>query len=539
MSLLRKWTAVVLLAAGFFSSERFFEPGALAASGEPVVFKALVPELLSGETTAQITMHSVEPVVYSVDLRLGYFPADAAVLETRAGPMGSGMTTAFNTNEPGVIRVAMAGTSAVSGEGVIWEIRFQALEQPLVWVTEVLVNEGAIPSIDSGTHEIAGAVRYYMGDKGVPGVMVGLAGDQASPASNANDGSYSFKANAGGNCMVTPSKATEEPLCQGVTTLDLALIRRHILATAKLDSPYKILAADVDDSGSVTTYDIALIRRFILGLTESFPAGLWEFIPSDFEFGNPLKPWPSETARSYTGLTGDLTGQDFVGIKHGDVNNSWTAHQGGALAALATDVSERRGHSRVASRSTDSRPRSRASKPVVAFEIGRALNVSGTAGERGKGRGRLLESNRRSIVRVPVRVAGFERVTSAQFTLEWDPSQMEYVSVSDYGIRGLDTENFGARYAEAGKLTFSWDDPQGVGLSVGGSHVLFMLELRRSDDATSMPVRFANNPIVEEVSVDFDLAIVVTKDGLVASNAANQSDIPLFAEYFRGQLDSQ
>jgi hypothetical protein len=37
----------------------------------------------------------------------------------------------------------------------------------------------------------------------------------------------------------------------GVTTLDISLVRRHILNNIVLDSPYKLLAADVDGNSKV------------------------------------------------------------------------------------------------------------------------------------------------------------------------------------------------------------------------------------------------------------------------------------------------
>ena len=77
-----------------------------------------------------------------------------------------------------------------------------------------------------------------------------------------------------------------------MTTGDILLLRRHILGLASLDSPYKLLAADVDGSGSLSTVqDLTRIRRFILGMTNTFPLGLWQFIPTNYSFADPLNPW--------------------------------------------------------------------------------------------------------------------------------------------------------------------------------------------------------------------------------------------------------
>src|SRR5688572_28178927 len=64
-------------------------------------------------------------------------------------------------------------------------------------------------------------------------------------------------------------------------------------------------------------------------------------------------------------------------------------------------------------------------------------------------------------VNVPVSVSGFAGVTTAQFTLEWSPSILQFVSVGSFNLSGLSGANFGTTLAASdGKLTFSWDDPQ-------------------------------------------------------------------------------
>ena len=159
----------------------------------------------------------------------------------------------------------------------------------------------------------------------MPNLTIHLKGDLTRTTATNSQGDYEFTDLAeGGNYTLTANSEAENPVNQGVTTLDLALIRQHILALTKLDAPYKILAADVDNSGSVTTLDIALIRRVILGIRDSFPGRNWVFVPSDLEFGDPLNPWQSESSRSYTNLSNAALDQNFIAIKHGDVNGSWT-----------------------------------------------------------------------------------------------------------------------------------------------------------------------------------------------------------------------
>jgi hypothetical protein len=160
--------------------------------------------------------------------------------------------------------------------------------------------------------------------KRMASVSVALSGDDNQATFTAVDGSYSFTVNAGGSYTVTPTLAAGSVDRRGITTVDLALVRRQILNVARLDSPYKLLAADVNNSRSVTTVDITWIQRTILGSTNQFPSGPWRFVPSDYSFPDPLNPWDAPSSRRYTNLLTGADNQDFLAVKQGDVNNSWT-----------------------------------------------------------------------------------------------------------------------------------------------------------------------------------------------------------------------
>jgi hypothetical protein len=69
---------------------------------------------------------------------------------------------------------------------------------------------------------------------------------------------------------------------EGVTTLDLLLISRHILGLEPFDSPFKTLAADVNNSATVTAFDIVMSRKLILDQINSFPSGSWRYLSDHF-----------------------------------------------------------------------------------------------------------------------------------------------------------------------------------------------------------------------------------------------------------------
>ena len=122
--------------------------------------------------------------------------------------------------------------------------------------------------------------------------------------------------------QLTPARNTS--YLEGVSTLDLILIQRHILGIEKLTSPYQIIASDTDNSGAVNGVDLITLRKLILGITEDLPNGQssWRFPSADYVFMDELNPFPFREDRSFT-MTDSMPEFDFIGVKIGDVNESF------------------------------------------------------------------------------------------------------------------------------------------------------------------------------------------------------------------------
>lgn len=114
----------------------------------------------------------------------------------------------------------------------------------------------------------------------------------------------------------------------GVSSFDLVLLQKHILGVQILDSPYKLIAADVNNSGSITLLDLLLIRKLILGLILEFPNNpSWRFIDAIYEFPNPENPWMESFPEIMHTESGSFDfNLDFIGLKVGDLNNSAAAN---------------------------------------------------------------------------------------------------------------------------------------------------------------------------------------------------------------------
>ncbi len=115
----------------------------------------------------------------------------------------------------------------------------------------------------------------------------------------------------------------------GVTTYDLVLISMHILGIEPLNSPYKMIAADANNSGSITSFDILELRKLILGVYETLPGtASWRFVDNAFVFPNLDNPFVTTFPESKTLLSiqSNEMANDFVAVKIGDVNGSAMAN---------------------------------------------------------------------------------------------------------------------------------------------------------------------------------------------------------------------
>ncbi len=209
------------------------------------------------------------------------------------------------------------------GYGGCWEIEISGEPTPIE-VVRVIEGEDALAPFETVAGAICRPVTVNGTVRREDNVNVGQVIVNMSDTTGA-DGQYELTLDTNGDTlMITPHKNINPN--NGVTGFDLVLIQQHILFVELLNSPYKIIAADVDQSGFVSTFDITIIQRVILGLFLEFPnADSWRFVPHAFSFTDPMDPFFDDFPEAISlirsnGLfdvtTADL---DFVGIKTGDV----------------------------------------------------------------------------------------------------------------------------------------------------------------------------------------------------------------------------
>ncbi len=154
------------------------------------------------------------------------------------------------------------------------------------------------------------------------GAQVNLINGAATEITD-NSGTYNFGTMPfGGSYVVQPYHNVEHP--NGVSTLDIILIQRHIMNIQPLASAYQMIAADANNSGSISAADLVDIRKLILEMYTEYPSNTsWKFVDKDQVFIDQMNPWGQGLDEAYQilQLAQDMA-IDFVAIKVGDVNGS-------------------------------------------------------------------------------------------------------------------------------------------------------------------------------------------------------------------------
>lgn len=150
-----------------------------------------------------------------------------------------------------------------------------------------------------------------------------------------NNGNFVFR-NREENDSYRVNVVSKDDYLNGVSTLDLVMIQRHILGLQALNSPYQMVAADADNSQDISTIDLVELRKLILGIYDELPLNeSWRYIDKSQVFVDNSSPWPIREKIEINSLVSDMMTNDFVGVKVGDVNNTFV------LSSQDSDIESR------------------------------------------------------------------------------------------------------------------------------------------------------------------------------------------------------
>lgn len=252
---------------------------------------------------------------------------------------------------------------------------------------------------------------------GTPVEDVQVVASISTDTTNANGDYFNGGLLAGANYEVVPFKDTDHD--EYLSVADLMALSRHLLSIELFSSPYQYIAADANNDQTITFLDLIQIRNVILGSSPDFPNNTsWRFVPESYVFPDPLNPFtpPFPEQIEITNLQDTLIGQDFIGVKTGDVTED---------SAIVPPVLN----------TTFSLPALSACNPgdTVSFDL---------------------------------QVTDFQNIRAFQFSLGWDEDVMTFLNAKDFTLANFSAANIGSTAAAAGMLSFAW-----ISMSPGGSTV--------------------------------------------------------------------
>ena len=246
--------------------------------------------------------------------------ADANIIDIPAGPpfnfegAGEGVCLLWHVSSFGELTGVEVGANASDIGGCF------SLSNP---ITVTRVSSGEACEAGVGNALIAGNISTEKGDI-VSEAEVMLSNNvmpeyPVMDMSSERSGNYAFESNPI-NYDYALSASKDVGYNNGVSTLDLVLIQKHILGLRSLDSPYKVIAADVNGDQNVSASDLVQLRQLILGTIDGFSNNQsWRFVDAAQTFSNNAAPWPFTEVIDVSALSNDMS-ENFIGVKIGDVN---------------------------------------------------------------------------------------------------------------------------------------------------------------------------------------------------------------------------
>jgi len=309
---------------------------------------------------------------------------------------------------------------------------------------------------------IEGNIENEMLDKATD-VDVVLEGGELAVITN-EFGEYAFpQMTTGGQYDVVPSKNEEDKL-NGITTLDIVLIQKHILGLEILPTPYKVIAADVNNDQIITGLDIINLRKLLLGVYAELPSNKdWRFVDANYDFINPTSPLDEDFTEEYTisNLNADMQ-IDFVAIKVGDVNNTSSANLTSGGNAVRS---------------------------------GKALNFNA----------KNQEFKAADRVSMEITVADVVATYGMQFTMKFNDMNLRFADVKSGAIE-MNENNIGLTYLDQGAITVSWSSAELT--TFEDNTVLFAVEFEAKSSGQLSGNVSINSEITNSEAYDTNLEVM-------------------------------
>ena len=259
---------------------------------------------------------------------------------------------------------------------------------------------------------------------------------------------------------IQPTKSND--YLNGVSTLDLVLIQRHILNIKRLDTSYKIIAADANNDYKITAVDLVALRKLILGISDKLPnSDSWKFVDKNQVFPDPQIPFPYKQTLDYSSIENNVANANFVAVKTGDVNGSYQNN-------LTSNIAENRNRNK------------------IEYTINK-----------------IAESN---IIELPIESNDLTGVNGIQMNMVFDATKYELLDVKPGSANVTDKNYF---LKNENNLMISWAN-ETAGNNISGTLFTLILQAKTSDNALDI-IHLSEDIIHNEIYYDFNGEISTSK----------------------------
>lgn len=354
---------------------------------------------------------------------------------------------------------------------------------------EVQDNRGICPQ-NTAMGFIAGTITTEMG-KEVENAIIEVRNNTPFATTTGVNGAFVIdNLPYGENLTLVPSK--KDDLMNGVSTMDMIIMSKHILGLETIASPYALIAADVDGSGGISTLDLIRLRKLVLNEADSFPNGVpsWRFIDADFIFPegeDPLKvDFPElKSVESFNTATGNVR---FIAVKVGDVN--------GTVRPNSVLMSQGRTTNGDVVMRTQNR----------SFEAGETFTTE------------LYSEDLFNLI-------------AFQFTLDYDERLVELVDFTPGNLPQMTRANFSEIDRSMGRFTTSWNEQNTVLTIDKGTVCTMTFRAIRSGDLYTALALNSDPTVAEAYNYNSDPMQVLLQFVDAAGSSVSSSDFRLYQNH--------
>lgn len=205
-------------------------------------------------------------------------------------------------------------------KSVNYDVRGNGMAGTIQAIDAAIAATGAVKTTQFS--EISGIVTTFKG-RPIPGVRVSIWGQPDLVDSTDETGHFSITMEIREGVEYELNAEKSGAFTSGITTLDLVLLKKHVLKVDTFKSLFQLYMADANLNHAISTIDIVQFTKLVLRVQTTLPnrQSPWLFLNALADFDDYYTN-PSGVFGIPFNSDSNLDQLNFVGIKSGDLNDS-------------------------------------------------------------------------------------------------------------------------------------------------------------------------------------------------------------------------